>query len=59
MKIIIELTADFGHPNNEPSKQAILKSVASRLPELLKKDTRDDHGVTALARWDVSGVKVE
>jgi hypothetical protein len=57
MRIVIELTADFGHPNNEPTKQGMLKAVVERLPELLKQDK--DNAFTGLYRWSISGVKVE
>jgi hypothetical protein len=68
MRVIIELESEYGHPDNRPSREPILRSFSKRLPELLaeererlsKKRSKGDWSEhDDISGWSVVSVRVE
>ena len=53
MKITLTLERDFGHPDNRPTKESLVRDVLGVLPPGLRASK------SQLARWEITSVKAE
>lgn len=57
MKITITLEQDFGHPDNRPTKEGVLKVFAEELPKAISEIKKQ--GAVWPAHWQVTAIVVQ